>query len=460
MNAGGTRVRLYPQAGADFPHPEVVVISPRAGTLRPGPDDGAMHAILPASPKPPYAPPRFLPPYGGALLPPPTPDAAGHFDHLAVDTPQFLAAHLYGAARFTLDVWEGYLGHTLRWWHADFQPRLELVPTVDWNNAHSGPGFVETGTRLNQAGVAGRFCLNLDVVAHELGHAIVFSKVGVPRAGRLTAQYLAFHETIADLVALLTALHLDSVVDRFLTQAMGNLYALSVVNRVGELSAVEQIRAVDFASRLDAFRDLVLRPDGTWQDPSGARRTQHQLSQPLTAAIFSTLIEIYQDALVRTGVIAPDDDARGWTAAEVAADLDGLLERVGREFHRLRPAFHAALAEARDWTGRLIARMLAHVPADDLDFATVAHLFLELAMPYRASDNALAFALAFAHRDFELPRTALVPPRRRPPSYRDRVLRAAHRRALEATLPPRAGTAGIDAIRQLMPHAFRAEPGW
>jgi hypothetical protein len=460
MIPGGTRIRLYPQAGADFPHPEIVTISPRAGTLRPGPDDGAMHAILPASPKAPYAPPHFLPPYDGALLPPPTPDAAGHLDHLSPGTPQFLAAHLYGAARFTLDVWEGYLGHRLRWWHADARPLLELVPTVDWNNAHSGPGFVETGTRLNAAGEAGRFCLNLDVVAHEIGHAIVFSKVGVPRPGRLTAQYLAFHETMADLVALLTALHFDSVVDRFLAQALGNLYALSVVNRVGELSAVEQIRTVDFSARLESFRGFALRADGTWHDPSGAGRTQHQLSQPLTAAIFSTLIETYQDALVRAGVIAPDDDARGWTEAEIAADLDGLLDRVGREFHRLRPVFHAALAEARDWTGRLVARLLARVPADDLDFATVAGLFLELAGPLAQEENALAFALSFARRDFELPRPAPARPRRRPLSYRERVLRAAHRRALEATVPRRAGLAEIGAIRQLMPHSFRAEPGW
>jgi hypothetical protein len=457
---GGTRFRLFPQSGADFPVPEVVVLSPPAGTLRPGPDDGALHAILPAAPKLPYAPPHFLPPYAGPLLPPAMPDAAGHFDGIPLDTPQFLAAHLYGAARFTLDVWEGYLGHRLRWWHADFQPRLELVATVDWNNAHSGPGFVETGTRLNARGEARRFCLNMDVVAHELGHAIVFSKVGVPRAGRLTAQYLAFHETIADLVALLTALHFDSVVDRFLAQAWGNLYALSVVNRIGELSPVEQIRAVDFAARLDSFRGFELRPDGSWSDPSGAARTQHQLSQPLTAAIFAAMIEVYQDALVREGVIAPDDDARGWTTEEIERDFELLLAHVGRDFERLRPRFHAALRTARDWTGAVLARLLERVDADDLSFAAIARLFLELASPRTDPENALAFALCFATRDFELPQAT---PRGRPPrrlSYVERVLRAEHRKALEAMLPRATSLDEVSALGRMMPHDFRAEPGW
>lgn len=460
MSGNGTRFRLYPQAGADFPEPETVVLSPPAGSLRPGPDDGTLYAILPAAPKPPYAPPRFLPPFAGALLPPAMPDAAGHFDRIPIDTPQFLAAHLYGAARLTLDVWEGFLGHRLRLWHADFMPRLELVATVDWNNAHSGPGFVETGTRLNAAGEARRFCLNLDVVAHELGHAIVFSKVGVPRPGRINAQYLAFHETIADLVALLTALHFDSVVDRFLEQAWGNLYALSVVNRVGELSPVEQIRAVDFAARLDSFRGFALRPNGTFQDPSGAARTQHQLSQPLTAAIFAAMIEVYQDELVREGVIAADDDARGWTADEVAEDLDLLLARVGRNFERLRPRFHAALRAARDWTGRLLARLLERVDADDTSFAGIARIFLELASSDAAPENALAFALCFDTRDFALPPHVPRSAPMRRLSYVERVMRAEHRKALEA-LRPRPTTLGdVSAMRRLMPHSFRGEPGW
>ena len=461
MTPRGTRFRLFPQAGAEFREPERVILSPPAGSLAPGPRDDRMFAILPAMPKPPYEPPGYLPPFTGAVLPPAMPDALGHFDHIDVDAPQFLAAHLYGAARFTLDVWERYLGHRLRWWHADFLPQLELIATVDWNNAHSGPGFVETGTRLNARGEPNHFCLNLDVVAHELGHAIVFSKVGVPTPGRLTAQYLAFHETMADLVALITALHFDSVVDRFLAEAWGNLYALSLVNRVGEMSAVEQIRAVDFHARVDSFRGFRLRADGSFEDPTGTARTQHQLSQPLTAAIFAALIEIYQDVLVREGVIVPDDDTRGWTPEEVTADLDLLLARGGRNFDQLRPQFHAALHAARDWTGFALARLLDRVRADDMSFAAIAAHFLAIATETGGADNALAFALCFTERDIEVgdaaPRRT---PRRRRRSYLERMLTGEHQRALVAVAGRPGRLDDVSALRRMMPHSFRTEPRW
>ena len=80
------------------------------------------------------------------------PDRQGNFDYITFDDPAFVSAHLYGTARFVLDVWEKYFGHHLIWYHSELYPRLELVPLVDWDNAQSGPGFLETGTRRNRAG--------------------------------------------------------------------------------------------------------------------------------------------------------------------------------------------------------------------------------------------------------------------------------------------------------------------
>ena len=73
------------------------------------------------------------------------PDAAGHFDHIPLDTPQFLAAHLYGIVRHTLDIWQHYLQRRIDWWDAAEFPRTELIPLLDWPNAQSGPGFMEPG---------------------------------------------------------------------------------------------------------------------------------------------------------------------------------------------------------------------------------------------------------------------------------------------------------------------------
>lgn len=461
MRRGGTRFLLYPQAPPSFATPELVWINSPPGSIGPGPSDARLRAILPAFDKQPYAPPGDMPPFDGPILAPAMPDAQGHFDHLHPDSPQFHAAHLYGAARFTLDAWEAYLGGPVRWWHADRVPRLELIPNVAWNNAHSGPGYIETGTRLNHAGEANLFCLNLDVVAHEVGHAIVFSVLGIPPPGRLTAQYLAFHESFSDLVALITALQFDSVIDRFLDQAFGNLYALSLINRVGELSDIEQIRAVDFEVGLSAFDGFHLRRDGGWDDPSGRNRTQHQLAQPLTAAIFCTLIEVFQDALVTSGVIASDDDARGWDRAEIEEDIERLHRQFGSSLARLRPEFRAALHTARDWTGRTLARMLQRLSPDDLTFAAIARSFLAAALADGPADNSWAFTDYFLARDIEAPPLlALQPQRPRRRSYLERVLVAEQARVLRAVTQRRVEIEDYAALRRLMPHGFRAEPGW
>lgn len=462
MSRPGTRFRLFAQAPPSFAEPELVWIDSPPGSIGPGPGDGRLHAVLPAIEKPPYAPPLRMPPYAGPTLAPAMPDPQGHFDHIDPGSPQFLAAHLFGAARFALDTWERYLGGPVRWWHADRLPRLELIANVAWDNAHSGPGYIETGTRRNRAGEANRFCLNLDVVAHEIGHAIVFSELGVPAPGRLGAQYLAFHESFSDLVALITALQFDSVIDRFLDQAWGNLYALSLVNRVGELSDIEQIRAVDFAVGLSAFDGFRLRPDGGWTDPSGLGRTQHQLAQPLTAAIFCALIEVYQDALVRRGVIAPDDDSRGWSPAEVQADLARLHDRIGASLASLRPEFRAALREARDWTGRCLARLLKRLTPEDMTFAAIARTFLEVAREEGPEGNEQAYAGYFLDRDIEVPVRRPVEARavRRRRSYLERVLVAEQVRTLGTVVRRRHAVDDFVAMRRLMPHGFRADPAW
>jgi hypothetical protein len=460
MSGRGTRFRLFPQPPPVYAEPETVMVSSPAGSLGPGPCDARMYVVLPAVPKQHYVAPDNLPPYDGPQIPPARPSASGDFDHLPVDSMQFLAAHLYGAARFTLDIWEAYLGERLRWWHEAVYPRLELVPVVDWNNAHSGPGYIETGIRSDRQGNARLSCLNFDIVAHEIGHAIAFSEIGAPEPGRLSAQYLAFHEAFSDLVALISALHFESVIDRFLEQTGGNLYALSIVNRVAELSDAEQIRTVDFNARLRDFDGLALRPDGGWDDPSGGQRTQHDLSHPLTAAIFAIMIEIYQDRLVQRGILAPDDDARGWSRDEVDAEFGRFARRIRRRFWSLRDEFAAALAHARDVVGRCLVTMLRGLPADDMTFSDVATRFVAAAIEHGQLHNHTAIRRHFTDRDIE---PAAAPPilgSRRRISYLERVVAA---RLARSDYDVARLVIGIDryaSIRRLMPHGFRAEAGF
>jgi len=373
---GGTRFRLFPVYAEGMPAETVEIPSP-AGSIGPGPSDNRLYVADAAEKPGPYDPPTYAPPYRGAVLPPALPDAAGHFDHIPLDTPQFLAAHMFGSMRYTLDIWQRYLRREIEWWDAAEYPRTELIPLLDWANAQSGPGFMETGLWRNADGSTQPLALNFDVIAHETGHQILFSLVGVPMAEAVGVPFLAFHESFSDLVALIGVMHFPSVLTRLLTQTQGNLYVLNLVNRIGETSAHTQIRLAANQTKMSDVDDITLAPDGTWIDPTGAGRNQHWIAAPLTGAIFDVLVEVYQDTLVVEGMIPDEANAQGWTQAEVAAAFAELHQYFAQALARLDSAFDVVIQHARDTVAHAIAHVILTVRAEGLTFDEVAARFLE-----------------------------------------------------------------------------------
>ncbi|GGH23494.1 hypothetical protein GCM10007036_29290 [Alsobacter metallidurans] len=373
----GTLFRLFPQATDSYPEPELIEVSRPAGTVGPGPSDDRL-IVVDAVDKVPYDPPLTLPPFRGAVRPPAWPDQNGDFAWIPIDTEQFLQAHLYGCVRLSVDVWEKYLGRTVRWMDLIGRERLELVPLVEWANAQSGPGFMEMGCQVNNEGEMRLFCLNADVIAHETGHTVLFAELGTPAQDRLTGEFLAFHESLSDMTALLTALHFETVLDRVLTQTNGNMYVANDSNKIGELSSTQQIRVADNTTRMSDLAGLRLAASGDWIDPSGQGRNAHALAQPLTGALFDFLVDLYQDNLVTRGVIAPDDDARGWDRDEVDAAMATLAATFGNRYETLRGDFREALVDARDTVGFVLGAMVDRVDIDDLSFGEVAGVLLEV----------------------------------------------------------------------------------
>jgi hypothetical protein len=229
----------------------------------------------------------YLPPYQGPHRPPVPPGPDGHFDHFEPGSREFMPAHMYGTLRFVLDVWERYFGGEIPWHFANDYPRLELIPRVIWNNAHCGYGFIEAGDARLGAPDPQPFCLNFDVLAHELGHAFLYSLLGVPPAGRVSAEYVAFHESAADCVAMIAVLHFDSVVDRLLHATRGNIYLPNELNRIGELSETKQLRLASQSLTLDDIPDL-RTPVAMLSYPQ-----IHTMGLPLTGAVFDTLVEVF-----------------------------------------------------------------------------------------------------------------------------------------------------------------------
>ncbi len=369
----GTRFRIYPQTPVlpGVHEPETVWVSSPAGSIGPGPSDRRMYVIDPVD-KAPYGD-EELPPYRGSIYAPATPGPTGHFDHIAPGHREFFSAHCYGTLRFVLDVWEEYLGTAVPWHFAAHFDRLEILPLVRWNNAQCGYGFVEFGTHSPGLPGAPPLCLNFDVIAHEIGHALIYSLLGMPATGQVRAAYVAFHESAADCVAMIAALHFDSVVDRLLTNTRGNIYLPNELNRIGELSNTDQIRNASHSLKVDDVPSL----DTPLEALTNLQR--HDMSLPLTGAVFDTLVEVFQEILVRESLIGQDlDDASRQVSDADAVEIQRAfdLAYLGREAE-----FKTALLDARDYTANCLARAWQDLDRD-VSFGRAAAAMLR-------ADNAL-----------------------------------------------------------------------
>jgi hypothetical protein len=359
----GTKFRLFPQPPflEPFGEPETVWVSPLAGTVGSGPADERMYVVDPIHKDKPYEFP-YMPPYDLAVHPAVPPDALGHFDYLDPDSRAFKVAHMYGTIRRVLDIWEGYRSGRIDWHFREEFERMELIPLLDWDNAQSGYGFIEAGHVVTEDGDDVQFSLNFDVLAHELGHSIIFSQVGFPGEGTDTVEFLGFHESASDLIALISVLHFDSVVDHLLQVSRGNLYTLNELNRIGELSETEQIRIASNLSKMSDFLD-------GWTNV-------HDVAQPLTGGIFDIFVDVFELLLLERGLISE----RMWSLAEKVPEepvdeneIQWLFDQAYQGRHQ---AFKDALLDARDYMGELFATSWQHLSPNDLTFARVGDALL------------------------------------------------------------------------------------
>jgi len=227
--------------------------------------------------------------------------AAGSFDAAA------RAQNVYVVAARTLSIFEQALGRRIPWSFPGHQ--LYLLPAAmqeaqafydpDMNGILFGSfGGARDGTGRSYT------CLSYDIVAHETTHAILdgmrhrFTEPGLP-------DQAAFHEALADIVALLSVFSMKEVPQRlldrqgvgaFLPPAMLTLEALQNGPLFG---LAEELGAADDDHRGDALRRSVTMPPGTaWQtDPS--YREPHQRGEVLVAAVSRTLLRMWHERLVK-----------------------------------------------------------------------------------------------------------------------------------------------------------------
>ncbi|TGQ03190.1 hypothetical protein EN858_34735, partial [Mesorhizobium sp. M4B.F.Ca.ET.215.01.1.1] len=91
-----------------------------------------------------------------------------------------------------------YIGQPLTWHFHDHYDRLEIPILPGWDNAQYGYGFLELGSQFVKDGRTLPFSLDFDIIAHEVGHAFVYSVLGIPNPGAEFPEYLGFQEAFSD----------------------------------------------------------------------------------------------------------------------------------------------------------------------------------------------------------------------------------------------------------------------
>jgi len=393
FNEKGTRFKIFAHSRAVGFTPERVYVDAAPGSITPGPADAAID-VIDARDKASYysdvtgklrARPRFPYPPDGPRATLPVAPRRGHFDHLEPPAWQFSAAMVYAVVRTTLSVWSHFFEVETIPWHfvAQAGPILQVHPRVRCAHGWSGNGFLEFGFPFfpNRRH---RFCENFEVVAHETGHLIMKSMVGTMPDDEKSLQHRAHEEAAADLIALVAALHFESVIAHVLAETAGFLYGDNLLSRFGEWG-----RGPTALPRR-SFNDATLTSVRA-QDPL----TKHALSSPFTGAVYDVLVGVFVRHLVAAGAIDEPLAARcrhtpGVRVPDLAADF--------RRAYRGHAAdFAEALRRARDEVGWLLAGAWRRSTNDGLTYSKVLRHLLaaeaELGTGYGAQ-----VAQAFAAR--------------------------------------------------------------
>ena len=354
FNAKGIRFRVYAQSPRLGFRDEVVRVDAVPGSIRPGPADAVIEVIdaldkpsyytdrtfqMRARPRPPYPP-------TGRRTPAIAVARSGHFAHIRPGRRAFAAAMVFAAVRITLEIWQHFLQRKITWHFAKTAgPVLQVHPRVKSENAWSGDGFLEFGFPHGPAfSLTDPFGENLEVIAHETGHLIMKAVVGTMPDDERPLQHRAHEEAASDLIALVVALHFESVITGLLRETGGFLFSDCLLARIGEWGRTrgDVARHAFNQCTLTSIRAL----------PSF---NKHQLSAPFTGAVYDVLVRIFLEHLASAGAISRQlaDDCHHDPAA--ATPVPNLAADFARAYRGRHAAFAEALRQARDETATLLA---------------------------------------------------------------------------------------------------------
>lgn len=380
----GTRFLIYPQPKTlrGFEKPVPVHVDRPPGTIKFGPEDDAI-CVVDAVDKLAYTQTHSKPPWKGDRHPRAKRNAAGHFNEIPPTHPTFRSATVYATIRCVLDIWEGYFGRSLPWYFRRTYPRLEVIPYIENVDAFSGDGYIEFGypTRSNL------LCENFDIVAHEMGHMIGWEVVGKPKRRSMT--YRANDEACADVMAIVSALHFERVIQHLIGRTRGYLFSSNPLSRVGEIGRTRQLRRAFNTVRMSTVK---------W-DPD-KRLYKYNLSLPFTGGAYDILVLIYQEGLVARRAISKSLAQWAWVARR--RDHPAIRKEFSRSHARRPTVFQSALLDARDTFGRIFARALDRTRMKARSHAVLARNMLAADAELHGGRYGPLIRASFARREIAL----------------------------------------------------------
>ena len=271
-----------------------------------------------------------------------------------ISNPAFLQVCSFAMALRVMYMFERKetLGRDLTW-AFDF-PQLQIVPRAGemanafyYRDAHCVQFFFVT---LKNKTIF--TCLSRDIVAHEMGHAII-DGINPDLLDACTPQSLAMHEAIADLTACLMAFESHNLRKYVLEERNGNIEDSSVFSSIGE-ELGNLLRHKYGLRNLNNEKDL--------KSGEVSRTEPHDLSQVLSGALYKVLIEIY-NGLIDRYVEEKRELLLRDVVSQWAPDLKEELQ------NSVIPISGYSLAKATERFQRMIFRALDYLPPGEVSFA-------------------------------------------------------------------------------------------
>lgn len=231
------------------------------------------------------------------------PDEEGHYLY-PPGTPEFDQVNAFYFATFTLRMWERYAQRTLPWAFASarltIDPHVGNLSNAFYSEQESLLGF---HTFKGKNGEATSTARSADIVSHETGHAVLDGIRDLYNES-FSVGCRAFHESFADITAILVSLHDDSLVTRLMEWTKGDLRKSNFVSEVAEYlidqmnSGNDRMLAKSIYLRnafnhfkdtpLDALEYLPADPEFTLS------RQEHNYSRLFTGTCYDIFVGIYE----------------------------------------------------------------------------------------------------------------------------------------------------------------------